>query len=103
NIVSDLIRGRNIMANYKNELEGQLQFYLSYLPNIDNNLTEDDILTDYTDGIINGNIIEFKLIINDLTLTLGQTIKYLSSMRLKGKTIPKNIILISLNEEKGYV
>ncbi len=91
------------MANYKNELEGQLQFYLSYLPNIDNNLTEDDILTDYTDGIINGNIIEFKLIINDLTLTLGQTIKYLSSMRLKGKSIPKNIILISLNEEKGYV
>ena len=24
-------------------------------------------------------------------------------MRLKGKSIPKNIILISLNEEKGYV
>ena len=63
----------------------------------------EDVLSDNNDGVINGNLIEFKLIINDLNSTLFQGIKYLSSMRLKGKNIPKNIVLISLNEYKAYV
>ena len=91
------------MEKYTHEIEGQKSFYNSYLKRINNNLTMEDVLSDNNDGVINGNLIEFKLIINDLNSTLFQGIKYLSSMRLKGKNIPKNIVLISLNEYKAYV
>lgn len=87
---------------YTNELEGQKDFYNSFLKRIDKTLTMEDILSDNNDGVINGNLIEFKLNINDLNVVLFQAIKYLSSMRIKGKSIPLNIILISLNEEKVY-
>ena len=63
----------------------------------------DDILTDYTDGIVNGNLIEFKVVINDINSVLFQAIKYLSARRIKGKEIPKNILLVSLTNEKIYV
>ncbi len=88
---------------YNNELEGQREFYNDYLTLIDRNLTLDNILQDNTDGVLNGNLIEFKLNINDLNSVLFQTIKYLSNMRIKGKPIPSNIILISLNEGIAYV
>ncbi|WP_386691526.1 MULTISPECIES: hypothetical protein [unclassified Lonepinella] len=88
--------------NFSNEVDGQLKFYQDYLPLVDSNLTEDDIFSDYTDGIVNGNILEFKTIINDLNTTLFQAIKYLSSRRIKGKEIPKNIILVSLSNQKIY-
>jgi len=89
--------------NYNNEIEGQIDFYKKYLKRIDNTLSIDNILQDNTDGIINGNIIEFKIIINDVNSTLYQTIKYLSHMRIKGKSIPKNIILVSLNTNTVYI
>lgn len=91
------------MEKYTYEIEGQKSFYNSYLKRINNTLTMEDVLSDNNDGVINGNLIEFKLTINDLNSTLFQAIKYLSSMRLKGKNIPKNIVLISLNENKVYV
>ena len=91
------------MEKYIYEIEGQKSFYNSYLKRINNTLTMEDVLSDNNDGVINGNLIEFKLTINDLNSTLFQAIKYLSSMRLKGKSIPKNIVLISLNENKAYV
>ena len=91
------------MEKYIYEIEGQKSFYNSYLKRINNTLTMEDVLSDNNDGVINGNLIEFKLTINDLNSTLFQAIKYLSSMRLKGKNIPKNIVLISLNENKAYV
>ena len=91
------------MEKYTYEIEGQKSFYNSYLKRINNTLTMEDVLSDNNDGVINGNLIEFKLTINDLNSTLFQAIKYLSSMRLKGKSIPKNIVLISLNENKAYV
>lgn len=91
------------MTTFTNELEGQQQFFLKYLPIIDNSLTADDILTDHTDGVVRGNIIEFKLVITDLTHTLSQAIRYLSSMRIKGRSIPSNIILVSLNTETAYL
>ena len=91
------------MEKYVYEIEGQKSFYNSYLKRINNTLTMEDVLSDNNDGVINGNLIEFKLTINDLNSTLFQAIKYLSSMRLKGKSIPKNIVLISLNENKAYV
>ena len=91
------------MNTFTNEKQGQDQFYLQYLPMVDNTLTQDQILNDYTDGVVNGNILEFKLQISNLNSTLFQTIKYLSVMRIKGKPVPKNILLISLNDDKCYV
>lgn len=91
------------LRSYNNELEGQYDFLTNYLPRVDKNLNISDIQNDYSDGVINGNIIEFKLAISNLNATLFQAIKYLSSMRIKGKFIPRNIILVSLNENKAYV
>lgn len=88
---------------YSNEKQGQIDFFDDYLKLVDKNLILDDILNDNTDGVINGNILEFKLKINSLNEVLFQSIKYLSSMRIKGKSIPKNILLISLNDSKIYV
>jgi len=50
------------LTNYKlsSELEGQNNFYETYLPRVDNSLTEDDIKNNYNDGVVNGNILEFK-------------------------------------------
>ena len=89
--------------HFSNEVDGQLKFYQDYLPLVDKTLKTDDILTDYTDGILNGNLIEFKVVINDINTVLFQAIKYLSARRIKGKEIPKNILLVSLTNEKIYV
>ena len=91
------------MKKYETEKEGQLEFLNDYLKLVDKNLSIDDVLSDYTDGIINGNILEFKLNINYTSTVLMQVIKYLSALRIKGKSIPKNILLISLNEGICYV
>lgn len=90
------------MAKYIFELDGQLDFYKTYLPRVDKSLSIEQIQTDYTDGVLNGNLLEFKLNINDLNNVLFQAIKYLSSMRIKGKSIPANILLISLNTDQVY-
>ena len=91
------------MKKYETEKEGQLEFLNDYLKLVDKDLSVNDVLSDYTDGIINGNILEFKLNINYTSTVLMQVIKYLSSLRIKGKSIPKNILLISLNEGICYV
>ena len=92
-----------IIKKYETEKEGQLEFLNDYLKLVDKNLSVNDVLSDYTDGIINGNILEFKLNINYTSTVLMQVIKYLSALRIKGKSIPKNILLISLNEGICYV
>lgn len=74
-----------MIKKYIVELEGQREFYESYLKLIDNSLSVDEVLSDNTDGVLNGNLLEFKLNINDLNSVLFQTIKYLSAFRLKGK------------------
>lgn len=61
------------------------------------------MLIDNTDGVYHGNLLEFKLNINDLNKTLFQSIKYLSKLRIKGRSVPANILLISLNEEICYL
>ncbi|MFZ7157466.1 hypothetical protein C3007_03470 [Avibacterium gallinarum] len=91
------------MRKYTLELDGQRDFYQTYLPRIDKTLTLEQILTDNTDGVLNGNLLEFKLNINDVNSVLFQAIKYLSAMRVKGKSIPANIVLISLNTAKAYL
>lgn len=91
------------IRQYKLEDEGKLDFYTDFLPLIDSNLSVDNILVDYTDGIINGNLLEFKKNINNLNEVLFQSIKYLSIRRIKGKPVPANILLISLNDGKAYL
>lgn len=91
------------MKSFNTERDGQLDFYTRFLKRINSQLKLEDILADNTDGVLNGNILEFKLKIDDTSKVLFQAIKYLSSMRVKGKSIPKNIILISLNTEKIYI
>ena len=88
---------------YNNELEGQYDFFTTYLPRVDRTLDISNIQNDYNDGVVNGNIIEFKLHIDSLNSVLFQVVKYLSSMRIKGKAIPRNIILVSLNDNKAYI
>jgi len=92
-----------MMKDFTSEYEGQEDFYKSYLQRVNNDLTMEDVLSDNNDGVLNGNLLEFKLMINDLSVVLFQTVKYLSVMRIKGKPIPENIILIALNEKKAYV
>lgn len=92
-----------MISFYNNEREGQLDFYKDYMPLIDKKLKLEDVLSDNNDGVLNGNILEFKMIINDINIVLFQVIKYLSARRIKGKPVPKNILLVSLNDKKVYV
>lgn len=91
------------MANFDTEREGQIEFYKTFLPLIDPNLTLDDILADDNDGVLNGNLLEFKLRVNDLNAVLFQCVKYLSSLRIKGKPVPANIVIVDLNGEQAYL
>ena len=88
---------------YDKELQGQVEFLQKYLPRIDKSLDISDVQRDYNDGVVRGNLLEFKTIIDNLNVVLSQAIKYLSSMRLKGRPIPANIILVSLNNTTAYV
>lgn len=91
------------MANYITEREGQIDFYNAFLPLINPTLNLDDILADDNDGVLNGNLLEFKLRVNDLNAVLFQCVKYLSALRIKGKPIPANIVIVDLNGEQAYL
>lgn len=90
----------NFNTPYSIERDGQIEFFKNYtIPFEDDN----SILVDYTDGIYNGNILEFKLSIDNINTTLFQAIKYLSRMRVHGKSVPATIILVDLNSTLAYV
>lgn len=90
----------NFNVPYETEREGQMEFFDNYgIPYND----DASILVDNTDGVYNGNIIEFKLSINNLNKVLFQAIKYLSRMRMKGESVPATILLIDLNATTVYV
>lgn len=91
------------MATYDTEREGQIEFYKTFLPRVDPTLSLDDILADNNDGVINGNLLEFKLRISDPNIVLFQAIKYLSARRIKGKPVPANILLVDLNVATAYL
>ena len=91
------------MASFELEREGQIDFYESFIYRVDTSLSLEDILADDNDGVLNGNLLEFKLRINDLNLALFQAIKYLSARRVKGKPVPANIVLVDLNGETAYL
>ena len=88
---------------YEKELQGQVDFLQKYLQRVDSSLDVSDVQRDYSDGIVRGNLIEFKLIIDNLNTVLFQTIKLLSAMRIKGKPLPANILLVSLNTSMAYL
>lgn len=90
----------NFKTPYMTEREGQMEFFDNYGIPYDEDAS---ILIDNTDGVYNGNILEFKLIINNLNKTLFQAIKYLSRMRIKGESVPATILLIELNTTTVYV
>lgn len=92
-----------MIKKYNVELEGQIEFYEQYLKVVNPELTYEEIFRNNTDGILNGNLLEFKLNITDLNACLFQAIKYLSAMRIKGEPIPSNILLVSLNSATIYV
>lgn len=87
------------MKVYFTEKEGQIDFFDKFAIDWKNN----PVLVDNTDGVWKGNILEFKLNISNINKVLFQTIKYLSKMRIKGESIPYNIILVSLNDWIAYV
>ncbi len=91
------------MAIFITEREGQIEFYQTFLPLIDPSLNLDDILADDNDGVLNGNLLEFKLRVKDLNAVLFQCVKYLSALRVKGKPIPANILIVDLNGEQAYL
>lgn len=86
--------------HYDIERDGQIDFFDNYqIPWND----DDSILVDNTDGIWHGNLLEFKLNINNTGKVLFQAIKYLSHLRIKGESVPARIMLIDLNSTKVYV
>lgn len=91
------------MSDFINEKEGQIDFFERFLPLINPDLTIDEILADNNDGVLNGNLLEFKQKISDLNAVLFQTIKYLSALRIKGKPIPANIIIVDFRCEYAYI
>ena len=88
-----------MIKNYNIEKEGQIDFFDQFQIDYKN----ESVLIDNTDGIWKGNILEFKLNISDPNKVLFQAIKYLSKMRIKGESVPANILCISLNTTICYV
>lgn len=91
------------MASYTTEREGQIEFYETFIPRVDPDLDLDGILADDNDGVINGNLLEFKLRVIDLNTVLFQCVKYLSARRLKGKPVPANVVIVSLEDSVAYI
>ena len=91
------------MKQFNDEKEGQRDFYDRFLPRIDSKLNMEEILSDNNDGVINGNLLEFKKEITNLNSHLFQMIKYESARRIKGKPVTENMILIDVTAEKAWL
>lgn len=91
------------LDKYVLERDGQFDFYHSFLPRVDPTLNLDDILADNNDGVLNGNLLEFKLHVTDLNAVLFQCIKYLSALRVKGKPVPANILIVDVNAATAWL
>jgi len=85
---------------YQTERDGQMDFFDNYRIPYDE---DNSVLVDNTDGIWHGNLLEFKLHINNTGKVLFQAVKYLSKMRIKGESVPATILLVDLNDTKVYV
>ena len=85
------------MKTYNTEREGQLAFFKNIGINAEQALIEN------TDGVWNGNLLEFKLSISDTNKVLFQCVKYLSKLRISGTSVPRNIVMIDLNRCTAYI
>lgn len=85
------------MKTYNTEREGQLAFFKNIGINAEQALIEN------TDGVWNGNLLEFKLSISDTNKVLFQCVKYLSKLRISGTSVPRNIVMIDLNRYTAYI
>lgn len=50
---------------YDKELQGQVDFLQKYLPRVDSDIKISDVQRDYSDGVVLGNLLEFKTIIEN--------------------------------------
>lgn len=85
------------MKTYNTEREGQLAFFKNL------GIDEEKALIENTDGVWNGNLLEFKLSISDTNKVLFQCVKYLSKLRISGTSVPRNIVMIDLNRYTAYI
>ena len=92
-----------MIKSYASEKDGQIEFYKTFLPRVAPDMPLEDIISDSNDGVLNGNLIEFKLNVTDLNVCLFQCIKYLSQLRIKGKPVPARAIVVDLNSSKAWV
>lgn len=83
------------MKHYRDEYEGQIEFY--------NRVGINPDLSHNTDGVDRGNLYENKIDIKNIYEVLSQAIKYASRIRIRGEKMPANIILNDLNREVAYV
>ena len=83
-------------TRYATEAEGQDDFFTQF------QIDRTNALILNTDGVHNGNLLEFKLRISDLNQVLFQAIKYLSRLRINGHDVPANILLVDLNSATLY-
>lgn len=90
------------MEKYAYEKDGQSDFFRRFLPRVDPFLAPEDIVSDHNDGVLHGNLLEFKLHVTDLNAALFQCIKYLSALRVKGKPVPGGILVVDLNGETAW-
>lgn len=51
---------------FSDEIEGRESFYLDFLPRVDSALNTDDVLNDYNDGVVRGNLLEFTFVLATL-------------------------------------
>ena len=85
------------MKIYATEREGQEAFFKNF------GIDPESALIENTDGVWNGNLLEFKKTISDTGKVLFQCVKYLSKLRISGRSVPRNIVMIDLNRRIAYV
>ena len=76
-------------ALFSMERQGQIEFY-DLLNKIDGTIP---LYDDFTDGIVKGTILEFKLKIDNINSVLLQTIKYLSKKGIMEKIFHRKFYL----------
>lgn len=81
---------------HSNEADGQADFFKEF------GVDASTALLLNTDGVHNGNLLEFKVAINDVNQVLFQAIKYLARLRVNGHNVPANILLVDLNALTVY-
>lgn len=85
------------MKIYATEREGQEAFFKNF------GINPESALIENTDGVWNGNLLEFKKTISDTGKVLFQCVKYLSKLRISGRSVPRNIVMVDLNRRIAYV